>query len=421
VATYTPADGWDGEDQFTFRAYDGLTYSNMATVNITVYDPDPVVEMPAGDIAGSVLVRRRDDRLQVVDQRGGRILFDRPIVRMNSLTVVGADDRADNLTVDLPPGGEVILPAGLRFDGGSGDPLDTLTLRGTTGDDTFVLGDGSAWLLGGLSVSFQSVERLSIDGGKGNDTYQVASLSTTSTLVDSRGIDLLDFSQAVVGVTVDLSKSGGQTQTVFADNPNTLGLRGTFENVTGTPQADVIRGNSMANQLRGGDGNDRLYGNSGNDILYGGSGDDWLYGNSGNDRLYGGADNNVLLGGVGNDRLDVLLDADAEGRNLLIGGTGLDTLQGGPGEAILIGSTTVYDSRPTALAAIMGEWMSARSFDERSINLTDGITDPVLGLIQLTRRTRSNRRGTVLDDGVRDTLFGSAGSDWFFSFAKDSV
>ena len=64
--------------------------------------------------------------------------------------------------------------------------------------------------------------------------------------------------------------------------------------------------------------------------------------------------------------------------------------------------------------------MSGRSFEERSTNLTNGITDPVLGLIRLTKRTSASRRGTVLDDGVRDTLFGS-GSDWFFSFAKDRV
>jgi Ca2+-binding RTX toxin-like protein len=400
-------------------AADAIADYLLTTVISPVNDPDPVVEIPNGDGTGSVLVRRRDDRLQVVDQSGGRVLLDRPIARLNSLTVVGSDERADNLTVDLPPGGDTILPAGLRFDGGSGDALDTLTLRGTTGDDTFVLGDGSA-SLGGLSVSFQGVERLSADGGKGNDTYQIARLSTTTTLVDSKGIDWLDFSQAVEGVTVDLRKSGGQTQSAFAGNANTLGLRGTFENVIGSPQADVILGNSMANQLRGGDGNDRLYGNSGNEILYGGPGDDWLYGDTGNDRLYGESGNNVLLGGSGNDRLDVLLNADAAGRNLLIGGTGLDTLQGGPGEAILIGSTTAYDSRPPVLAAIMGEWMSGRSFEERSTNLTNGITDPVLGLIRLTKRTSASRRGTVLDDGVRDTLFGS-GSDWFFSFAKDRV
>ncbi len=91
------------------------------------------------------------------------------------------------------------------------------------------------------------------------------------------------------------------------------------------------------------------------------------------------------------------------------------------GEEILIGGATVYDSRPAALAAVMGEWTSARSFEERSTNLANGITDPELGLIQLTRRTSSNRRGTVLDDGVRDSLFGGGGSDWFLVFPNDAV
>lgn len=35
--SYTPNPGWYGEDSFTYRAYNGVTYSNPATVNITVY------------------------------------------------------------------------------------------------------------------------------------------------------------------------------------------------------------------------------------------------------------------------------------------------------------------------------------------------------------------------------------------------
>lgn len=189
--------------------------------------------------------------------------------------------------------------------------------------------------------------------------------------------------------------------------------------VNGTPQADWIRGNALANRIEGRGGNDTLYGNSGNDTLYGGDGDDWLYGDAGNDRLFGEAGNNVLLGGAGNDRLDVLPIAGAADRNLLIGGLGADTLQGGPGEEILIGGTTTYDSKYAALAAVMREWTSAKSFQDRGNSLDIGFPDATAGFIQLKPKTKSNPKGKVLDDRSADQLFGGPGSDWFFAFARD--
>jgi Ca2+-binding RTX toxin-like protein len=252
----------------------------------------------------------------------------------------------------------------------------------------------------------------------------VSALSTKTTNNDSAGIDTLDFSQATVGATVDLASSSAQ-KILAPANANTLTLKGTFENVVGTPKDDFIRGNSANNRLEGRGGNDTLYGGSGNDSLYGGDGDDWLYGEAGNDNLYGGAGNNVLLGGDGNDVLDVAAGVltGSSGRNLLIGGKGADSLQGGSGQEILIGGTTTYDGRAAALAAIMQEWTSGQndSFGNRCSKLDTGFADPKAGWIQLRRKDKTNPKGTVLDDGVRDALFGGPGSDWFLDFAKDEV
>ena len=45
--TYTPTPGWTGTDSFTFRAYDGTVYSNVATVTVTVASiDDPPVANP---------------------------------------------------------------------------------------------------------------------------------------------------------------------------------------------------------------------------------------------------------------------------------------------------------------------------------------------------------------------------------------
>lgn len=417
AATYTPSDGWHGNDHFTFRAYDGRAYSNTATVGITVYDPDPVVLMPAGPANGNALVRRRSGHLQVVNQRNGRLLFDQPMARLHSLTVVGADNRPDRLTIDWPAGAGPVLP-GLVFRGGTGGQGDTLVLRGTAGRDTFAVTSDSA-AINGLTVRFSDIEQLALNGGAGNDSYRISGLSTRTAVVDSAGIDLLDFSGAMVGVTIDLSRSAGRAQRIFGPATMwTVALYGTIENVIGTPQTDLIRGNAAANNFWGGDGNDTIYGGGGNDTLYGESGDDCLYGEAGNDVLDAGPGNNVLVGGSGSDRLDA---SESSGRNLLIGGSGFDTLRGGSGEDILIAGPTSYDARPAALAAVMREWVSASSFQERRTNLDNGIFDATVGFVQLRRRTNAYRRGTVHDDGVRDTLYGDPAGDWIFSFARDTT
>jgi Ca2+-binding RTX toxin-like protein len=195
-----------------------------------------------------------------------------------------------------------------------------------------------------------------------------------------------------------------------------------LENVTGTPHDDLIRGNASANRIEGRGGNDTLYGGAGNDTLYGGAGDDWLYVDACSDTLYGELGNNVLLGGSGNDTLDVFVNADAAGRNLLIGGLGADVLRGGPGEEILISGTTRYDNKTTALAAVMREWTSDNSFDARCTKLDVGFTeDPLVGFIQLKKKNKANPKGTVIDDKVRDQLFGGEGNDWILNFTNDEA
>ena len=75
---------------------------------------------------------------------------------------------------------------------------------------------------------------------------------------------------------------------------------------------------------------------------------------------------------------------------------------------ILIGGRTTYDNNDAALAAIMAEWTSNRSFKQRTADLAAGINDPILGLIQLQSGS------SVLEStmAARDVFFGSARSNW---------
>jgi len=257
-------------------------------------------------------------------------------------------------------------------------------------------------VVNGLPVQFLSVEQIKIDGGQGDDTYRVSGLGAKVTISDGGGIDLLDFSRAMAGVTMNLASTYGTAQKVFANNAYTLGLKNTLENVIATPYGDLIKGNSAAN---------RIWGGAGNDTIYGSSGDDWLYGEDGNDVLYGDSGNDVLLGGAGNDQLNA-----GSGKNLLIGGLGLDTLAGSYSEELLIGGTTSWDANALALAAIMSEWRSTRTFKQRCDNLEIAGVLAADGTRVFLRRTVE-----VQDDATRDVLFGSSGSDWFLGFLGDDV
>lgn len=156
---------------------------------------------------------------------------------------------------------------------------------------------------------------------------------------------------------------------------------GGFANVVGSPAGSTISGNALDNILIGLGERDMLFGLGGNDVLLGGGGDDLLDGGS--------------------------------GRDLLIGGSGLDTLLGGSGDDILIGGLTpqLFDeSAPrgintTAVAAVMSEWTSDRSYSQRIARLRAGV-----GAGNLVRLTAD----TILNDGFADILFGQGGDDWFW-------
>jgi Ca2+-binding RTX toxin-like protein len=143
-------------------------------------------------------------------------------------------------------------------------------------------------------------------------------------------------------------------------------------------------------------------------VLFGGPGNDTLdaQGSSAANVLVGNGGNDTLLGGSGND--------------ILIGGLGNDTLKGNGGDDILIGGTTRYDNDYVALFSLLREWSrSDESYGTRVSHL-QGSGGGVNGSNVLTT-------ATVLDDGVTDTLYGNAGTDWFFarvpgnSWQKDHV
>jgi hypothetical protein len=95
----------------------------------------------------------------------------------------------------------------------------------------------------------------------------------------------------------------------------------------------------------------------------------------------------------------------------MIGGLGKDTLYGNNDDDILIGGYTVYDYNLTALDAIMAEWSSNKSYNERVAYLSSGSGFAY----QLRANATSAGARTIEDDEVTDTLYGEDGKDWFLA------
>ena len=115
----------------------------------------------------------------------------------------------------------------------------------------------------------------------------------------------------------------------------------------------------------------------------------------------------MLLGGNGDDLL-----VGNGGRDALIGGLGADRILGNAEDDILVGGTTDYDGNAAALRAIMAEWTSERTYDERVYELregSDGLNEYLGDYLHLLADI------TVHDDNAKDVLTGCAGSDWFFA------
>jgi Ca2+-binding RTX toxin-like protein len=155
-----------------------------------------------------------------------------------------------------------------------------------------------------------------------------------------------------------------------------------------------LAGVALSVVIRGGAGNDTVGGGGGRDLLFGDGGEDILTGRKGADILLGGDGNDMLAGDVGAD--------------LLIGGDGIDTLTAGKHSDLLIGGSTLHDGDETALRAILDEWRSRRSYDQRVANLVSGGGGGLNGTTLLDG-------ASLVGDSFADILRGGKAQDWFLS------
>lgn len=120
------------------------------------------------------------------------------------------------------------------------------------------------------------------------DLFATSGKSLTCTIVDSGGVDTLNFGQDSHDQIINLSDES--VSSVLGKKGNLSIARGTqIENVKCGSGDDVVHGNNAANRIEGNAGDDYLVGFGGKDELIGGNGNDYLMGGKGADSLDGGA------------------------------------------------------------------------------------------------------------------------------------
>jgi Ca2+-binding RTX toxin-like protein len=190
-----------------------------------------------------------------------------------------------------------------------GTANDTLTgsslpnvLNGNGGNDN--ISGGPA----GVSCTGATADTDSLNGGEGNDVFQMGIAANCSDILDGgAGTDLANYEMRSAALTIDLD---GAADDGDGENDN---IKATVEGVMG------------------GSAGDSIVGGTGNDDLHGGGGIDTLSGGTGNDSITGGPGADLLLGGAGEDYFNEKLSHDAVYfvSNTILAGEDGDVINGG--------------------------------------------------------------------------------------------
>lgn len=165
------------------------------------------------------------------------------------------------------------------------------------------------------------------DGPSSDAGHTQAPSAGDETLLGSAFSKVLDFVNAVSGITANLGFSGLQN-TGGSGSDRYIGFRDAYgsafgDHLTAASFGSYIAGAAGNDTLQGGFGDDDLHGDEGSDLLLGAEGTDYLYGGDGADYLNGGAGSDSIDGGDGFDEVtfsgsigDYTFIRDSDGRLL---------------------------------------------------------------------------------------------------------
>ncbi|MEJ0075773.1 MAG: tandem-95 repeat protein [Alphaproteobacteria bacterium] len=230
-----------GDDAITYNAGDG----------------SDTVDGGSNTATGDTLTINGTAATETFDITGGSPSASHIDVDVDGLQAIDVTD-VEEIVVNTNGGGDTVNISG-SF-GGTTLHTNSITVNGDAGNDTV------------NASGLTSTHSIHFTGGGGDDTF-VSS--------NAGGDDAFDGgANGPNGDTVDYSAITGGAVRVDLANQLAQDIGGTgvgvddlfnVENVIGTAQNDIIRGDANANTLSGGGGDDTLEGRGGNDTIYGGT------------------------------------------------------------------------------------------------------------------------------------------------------
>ncbi|NQV25636.1 MAG: pre-peptidase C-terminal domain-containing protein [Rhodopirellula sp.] len=267
--------------------------------------------------------------------------------------------QAGNDTLD-GQGGDDVLNGGdgddtINWSGdGDGDDTvvpgnggDTLTVTGSGAADSFDIRQSGSDLVirrGTSSISIPTtglaagIENVVVNAGNGNDMITVGNLNQVGLLAlfvngDDGNDTITAFGANIGSVRFQIDGGAGNDTLTGSDNADTIRGGAGLDVISGGIGNDTLLGGADDDSISGGDGNDVVDGNDGNDTALGDAGDDSISGSFGNDMLVGDVGNDTLNGGFGDDLLNGMAGDDSllgsNGNDRIAGGSGDDTIDGG--------------------------------------------------------------------------------------------
>jgi Ca2+-binding RTX toxin-like protein len=275
--------------------------------------------------------------------------------------------------------------------GGSGD--DVLTGNGLSNQ---IDGNAGNDDIAGGSAGSCSSDIDSLNGGLGDDTFQMGPVPNCADLLDGgAGRDTVSYELRGAGVAVTL---------------NGLAEDGDSENDNVKTGIEVVLG---------GDGGDVITGSTANEELHGGPGIDVLRGGVGNDTLIGGPGNDHLFGEVGDDFIDEASAIDTAYDDDFNTFGGADIIHGGPGFNVC----DYHRGNSTAASYTLCYSATANNCTPAANDGPDG--DDLTNCTQITLDDGADSlTGSDSDDLIEgrdgnDSISGGAGNDRIYGEAGD--
>lgn len=273
-----------------------------------------------------------------------------------------------------------------------------------------------------------------LNGGAGNDQYNFTAGIGSATIVDTSGIDTLNFDTSLFAsllYNVDINRTGTNNtnlavtvsqgtstlQTVTVNNAYQAGAlgAGALESLSLIDSSETIS-YSAIHGLSGSSSNELIVGFAINDTLTGGNGRDLLAGGAGNDNITGGSGNDILIGGVGIDTfrvdsgLDTIFDLGRGGADII------NVSSGATGQFIIASAWTATNQSINNGSTVESAGIVTNGL---AVNLS-AITSGNAGFVIANIGGATSLTGSGLSDAIQgftgnDIISGGAGNDRLIS------